>query len=92
MAAAATCAVRRTTHVLDDAGRVIRTGLPDPDTINSGAAAPVWTFAYNADGDLASQTDPVNQGTGNSAVFVYDDHHRLLTQTAPLPVAGSPRR
>jgi RHS repeat-associated protein len=61
---------RITTNILDDHDRIASTQMP---------GTPAVTFAYNAQGLLASATAGVRQ-----AVFTYDDRHRLKTLTDPL--------
>ena len=47
-------------------------------------ARPVTTYAYNLDGTLASETDPL----GNSESFGYDNLQRPITDTTPSPTGS----
>ncbi|HEY2091288.1 MAG TPA: BPSL0067 family protein [Thermoanaerobaculia bacterium] len=61
---------RITTNVLDDHDRIVSTQVPGTTAV---------TFAYNAQGLLASATAGVRH-----ALFTYDDRHRVKTLTDPL--------
>jgi RHS repeat-associated protein len=64
--------------VYDDLGRPTQRTLPDPDGEGELTAA-VWDYAYDAAGNVTSETDPL----GNVTSYVYDDLNRPISVTDP---------
>ena len=70
----------QTVHEYDRFGRIVKTTLPDPDGIPGGAtglASEVNTFAYDASGNLVSQTN----GEGETTHSAFDSQGRKISQT-----------
>jgi RHS repeat-associated protein len=70
----------QTVHQYDSLNRLIKTTLPDPDGIPGGAtglASEVNTFAYDAVGNLISQTN----GEGETTRTAYDSQGHTITET-----------
>ena len=69
-----------TVYEYDDLGRLIKTTLPDADGDPATTDdIPVFEYAYDAAGNLLSETDPL----GNKTSYTYDALGRLVKTTLP---------
>ena len=73
---------RVTAYEYDPLDRLVEMTLPDPDGVGYGVDAPVYTFAYDANLQLSSETDPL----GNTTSYEYHATRHWLTKiTMPDP-------
>ena len=72
---------RTTVYTYDNMGRQLTVTLPDPDGIAPAGplSAPVTTYAYNANGQLASVTDAESQVVS----YTYNAAGQIATMTDP---------
>ena len=69
----------------DNLGRKTREWQPDPDGVGP-LARPVTSFAYDADGNLTSVTDP----RGFTTTYAYDGLGRKIAEISPDPDGAGP--
>ena len=71
-----------TEYVHDNLGRKIEEIQPDPD---GGGNRPTTVYAYDANGNLSSVTDPL----GNVTRYAYDPRNRAVQTTDALGASGA---
>ena len=74
-----------TTYSWDGGDRLISQRNPDPSDGSLSSYGPLTQFAYDADSNLISETDPL----GNVTAWTFDAANRETSMTAPNPGTGS---